>query len=65
MGRLLRYKEVETVSMQDELKSNTAEDTLTYGESISLTRDGELVPAIMLAKGDAVTLDPRDRKSVV
>ena len=32
MGRLLRYKEVETVSMQDELKSNTAEDTLTYGE---------------------------------
>ena len=34
-------------------------DTLTYGESISLTRDGELVPAIMLAKGDAVTLDPR------
>ena len=34
-------------------------DTLSYGESISLTRDGELVPAIMLAKGDAVTLDPR------
>ena len=34
-------------------------DTLTYGESISLTRGGELVPAIMLAKGDAVTLDPR------
>ena len=32
MGRLLRFKEVETVSMQDELKSNTAEDTLTYGE---------------------------------
>jgi len=34
-------------------------DTLTYGESISLTRDGELVRAILLAKGDAVTIDPR------
>lgn len=34
-------------------------DTLTYGESVSLTTGGELVPAIMLAKGDVVTLDPR------
>ena len=34
-------------------------NTLTYGESISLTRGGELVPAILLAKGDAVTIDPR------
>ncbi len=34
-------------------------DTLKYGESVSLTQDGELVPAILLIKGDAVTVDPR------
>ncbi|QJX02548.1 hypothetical protein HML84_13705 [Alcanivorax sp. IO_7] len=34
-------------------------DSLVYGQSVRLTRGGELVPAVMLAQDDAVSLDPR------
>ncbi len=34
-------------------------DSLVYGESVSLTHDGDPVPATLLVKGDAVTLDPK------
>lgn len=34
--------------------------SLVYGETVRFTRDGELVPALMLVKRDALTLDPRE-----
>jgi len=35
-------------------------DSLVYGQSISLTQNGELVPATLLVEGRHITLDPRD-----
>ncbi len=35
-------------------------DSLVYGQSISLTQNGELVPATLLVDGRHITLDPRD-----
>lgn len=33
-------------------------DSAVYGETVSLTHDGDLVPALLLAKGTAITVDP-------
>ena len=36
------------------------EETVVYGDTVSLTRDGQLVPAVLLSKGNALTVDPVD-----
>ncbi|MBL4714672.1 MAG: Ig-like domain-containing protein [Alcanivorax sp.] len=36
------------------------EETVVYGDTVSLTRDGELVPAVLLSAGNAITVDPVD-----
>ncbi len=34
------------------------EQSAVYGDTVSLTRDGELVPAVLLSSGNALTVDP-------
>ncbi|HEX5677715.1 MAG TPA: Ig-like domain-containing protein [Alcanivorax sp.] len=34
------------------------EETVVYGDTVSLTRDGQLVPAVLLSAGNAITVDP-------
>jgi len=36
------------------------DESVSYGDTVSLTLDGQLVPAVLVASGNAITVDPVD-----
>ncbi|ASK36033.1 hypothetical protein CEK62_17400 [Alcanivorax sp. N3-2A] len=53
-----QFKTLDFSSFRLRTSHPLADQTAVYGETVSLTHEGELVPAVLLAKGNAITVDP-------